>query len=154
MFTYCRDIGEWWVKHPVRAYRWMLGWWWVLKEICFAHFQVDHFISFILHTKLTSRHKLCKCVTLWRNVMPQTHRIWCGTTGEAFQKQVFCGRKELLVVQTSFLFLSFTCTRTYINHRRKEKKIKKHDTCTDDTEMLCHRLYLFLHEPKSVVKFL
>ena len=56
------------------------------------------------NAKLAAGHKLCKCVTLWRSVMSQSHGIKYQTTNEVFQEQ--WGREEFLLIPT-LTFLTF-----------------------------------------------
>ena len=71
----------------------------------------------ILCAKLAAQHKLCKCVTWWHSLMSQKHGVKGGATDEAFRKQRFCGREELLLVWTFKIFYM----RRNLYNTQKEK---------------------------------
>ena len=78
----------------------------------------------VLHTKLAARHKLRKCLTLWRSVMSQRRLFKGGTTDEAFQEQCFLWERWASVGWTVTLLTS----DIYYMHKNPYNTLKERET--------------------------
>ena len=93
--------------------------------------------------KLATRHKLCKYMARWHSVMSQSHWMKCATS--CFRSSLFCGREELLLVQTlTFLTFKITKKKLYKTLKKESKWKKKHNrylfTLRKSSVISLHRL--------------
>ena len=67
------------------------------------------------HAKLATGYKLCKYLTWWHSVTPQSHRNKGGTPEEVLQRQSSVGKRNFhwSRQQAFWLSRSLPCTRTY-----------------------------------------